>query len=358
MSHTLQFSHRRNVDGTEGLSVFFNGQLMPPLTSDHPNFDRVKEACFDSLVGNDPFDVVDDESGLTAEQFIAMFDAATAVIERFQRLTDRVTVQGGAVLLDGDPVGDGITNHILRFLDEGEDFMPLVKFLENVSANPQPHSRDQLYDWLNTHEFTITDDGFLVGYKGVAEDGEGGYRSISSGREQVLVNDEVHVGRIPNPIGATVEMARGLVQHDPSRGCHVGLHVGTHEYASDFGRVCLEVKVNPRDVVSVPTDCNWAKVRVCRYEVVGVVESKYASAIRFTDLDLDGGHDEDEAYLQVDEPVEGLAIGAIVADEDGNVLEIERSLDEDGDYYVYDEDRDTSYYLHYSAVERVIDAGV
>ena len=31
------------------------------------------------------------------------------------------------------------------------------------------------------------------------------------------------------------------------------------------------VKINPRDVVSIPTDYNNAKGRACRYEVIGEV---------------------------------------------------------------------------------------
>jgi hypothetical protein len=55
-------------------------------------------------------------------------------------------------------------------------------------------------------------------------------------------------------------------------GCSVGLHVGTYDYASNFTLNVLEVHVNPRDVVSVPTDSNWAKVRCCRYVVIKEVE--------------------------------------------------------------------------------------
>ena len=41
-------------------------------------------------------------------------------------------------------------------------------------------------------------------------------------------------------------------------------------YLNHFGgERTVIVKINPRDVVSIPTDYNEAKGRACRYEVIG-----------------------------------------------------------------------------------------
>jgi hypothetical protein len=58
----------------------------------------------------------------------------------------------------------------------------------------------------------------------------------------------------------------------------------------------LEVHVNPRDVVSVPTDSNWQKVRCCRYKVVDVIDQPYSTAV----LDVDGSRDDDEHFTDID----------------------------------------------------------
>jgi hypothetical protein len=50
--------------------------------------------------------------------------------------------------------------------------------------------------------------------------------------------------------------------------CSAGLHVGTYDYALRFTRFVIEVLVDPRDVVSVPTDCNDQKMRTCKYLVM------------------------------------------------------------------------------------------
>ena len=38
-------------------------------------------------------------------------------------------------------------------------------------------------------------------------------------------------------------------------------------------------KVNPKDVVSVPTDCKFQKLRTCRYEVVSILKSVYSQPV-------------------------------------------------------------------------------
>ena len=86
---------------------------------------------------------------------------------------------------------------------------------------------------------------------------------MSSGR--ATVNGTTHIGHIPNPPGAVVEMPRTQVNGDRHNGCSTGLHVGTWDYASTFGPKTLIVSVNPRDVVSVPKDCGYQKLRTCRY---------------------------------------------------------------------------------------------
>jgi hypothetical protein len=197
-----------------------------------------------------------------------LFDATLTVARRFEALSERVTLAGGRLYFDGDLIDNALTDQVLRFIDEGrEDWRPLVNFFEKVSLNPNAHSREQLFDWLSRHEFAITPDGDFVAYKGVNSGSEKAFQSVSGG--PAVVNGVPHTsGPVQQNIGDVVEMARSRVHHDPTQGCSVGLHVGDYSYASNFGHSLLLVKVNPRDVVSVPTDCEWRKMRVCRYTVI------------------------------------------------------------------------------------------
>lgn len=236
---------------------------------------------------------------------IDLFDLSEVAATRFDRLSERVTVANGTIYLDGEAIDNVLTEQVLRFIDAGlDDWKPLVAFFENVQANPNPHSREQLFAWLAGEEFTITPDGMIVGYKGVAK-GDEGLTSINSGR--AIVNGEVHNGRIPQPFGGIVEMPRSAVAFDPGSGCSTGLHVGTYGYANGFAQgALLEVHVNPRDVVSVPTDCSAQKMRVCRYSIVKLIDAPYTVPVVYDDeydeYDKydgwgDNEDDEDEGWL-------------------------------------------------------------
>ena len=261
-----------SVDGVRFVTVFQDGNIYLVSDDTHTNVDDVISAA---QAGDDVADLV---------------DTGRAIQRKFDDVVlGRVAVRGGVVFFDDDPMDGAVTDAILRFLDEGEDVTPLVKFMENVMANPQEHSREQFYRWLDHHQFPIDEDGCIVAYKGVTAD----HKSIYSGG--AYVNGEWVQGRIPNEKGSVITMARSSVAHDPNVACHTGLHAGTWEYASSFGEVVLHVKINPRDVVSVPHDCTSQKVRVCRYEVMDITEGKYSGSRYVPDE-----ADEDEDDLDSD----------------------------------------------------------
>lgn len=273
----IQYTIIGNEDGESNIVVFVAGQAPQVASQSHPNFDRIVEGA---LAGD--------------ESIVELFDIAATVAQKFSRLSDRITTANGRLYLDGVEVNNALAEQVLRFLDQGvEDWKPLVAFYENIQANPVEHSREQLYSWLAAHDFTITPDGMIVGYKGVSKQADGTYLSTHSGK--AIVDGEVVTGRIPTNPGSIVEMPRDEVEWDPSSSCSTGLHVGTFDYASSYGNVLLEVHVNPRDVVSVPTDASGQKVRTCRYNIVAEIENPYTTAVIESepyDLSDDRYHDE------------------------------------------------------------------
>lgn len=252
------------------------------VNDDHPNFDALLELAKDWF----PDQVPTDEAR-------NLLDVNTALDTRFKSVSDRVTVSNGAVYVDGDVVDTRLTQKILEFYRAGEDFAPLVNFLDKLLGNPNEHSRDQLYNWLEAHNFQLTRDGNFIAYKGVRADADGNYTSINTGPARVMAagSDEfVEVnGYVPNAVGSTVAMPRSQVEHNPAVGCSVGLHAGTWEYASGFARgAVLTVEVNPRDVVSVPTDCGHQKLRTASYVVLNVTDKEHTGLM----WDDDGTEDE------------------------------------------------------------------
>lgn len=283
---TIKFNLVQN-DEQGALTAFFDagdGAEMYTADNTHPNWAELVRR----VTSGDT-----DLAGLAR-----LFDPSAQVVEFFSKVSERVSVAGGHVFFDGEEVNDGLGNHILAQIDEGNDPTALVNFMEKVYTNPNEHSREQLFDWLSRHDFTITESGNFLAYKGVRprkdEDETYPYESISTGR--AIVDGRVYNGAIPNGIGAVVEMPRGDVQWDPSVGCHTGLHAGTFAYANDFaqGKLLL-VEINPRDVVSVPTDCDWQKIRCCRYTVKDVVEQELTSTL-YDDEDLDEDYSDDAPY--------------------------------------------------------------
>lgn len=252
-------------DGEDNsIVVFVPGQDGPLVatSASHANFNAIVQAARDQDYG-----------------VVEMFDLSTAIAQKFERLSERITTANGTLYLDGEPMNGTIVDHILRSLEAGlQDFEPLVKFIENLETNPNAESVEQLYNWLNSAGMTIDADGMIVGYKGVEKGADGSLTSVKAGK--AIVNGEVVSGKIPNGPGDVVEMPRSEVEYNPSVGCSTGLHVGSYDYASGWARgALLEVRVNPRDVVSVPTDSNAEKLRVCRYTVVDLIDQPYSTPV-------------------------------------------------------------------------------
>lgn len=260
--------------------VYFDNGAIRDIDDSHPNFQKVAQALL---------------SGADVDE--ALFEPVRQVFSALRRLSDRITLRDGVLFFDGDAVENTLTDAIVSAVQNGEGFAPLVLFMEKIAENPNRHSRVMAYDWLTAQAaeggFTIDAEGYLLGYKGVQNAGNGVYKSISSGT--AWVNDVEKRGQIPQSVGDTVSMARSQVEHDPSVGCHVGLHVGTWSYASSWGHgVVLKVRIHPRDIVSVPTDCSYQKMRVSRYEVVDVIDAPMNTLVDEYDED-DWDEPTDEA---------------------------------------------------------------
>jgi hypothetical protein len=185
-------------------------------------------------------------------------------------------IENGVVFSNGQPVHNVVADRIVELLDKGHDLNPLVKFLENLLQNPSARAVGEGYEFLEHKNLPVTEDGCFLAYKSVASD----YLSKASGREPVEVSTnggktwKTFVGRIPNKVGSIVRMARNQVDDNREHECSRGLHVGSLGYSGpqgwyhSSGDKIVVVKVNPRDIVSVPRDHDAQKLRVSQYEVL------------------------------------------------------------------------------------------
>lgn len=240
--------------GTQILVVI--GGESHTITENHPSFDRIQDALLDG-----EFD------GLKE-----LIDVQGTILSQ---LSENVTISGNTLYFRGEPLYDRLAETVVNFYSRGRNFKKLVNFMERLFLNPSKHSRTQLFNFLDAHDFTITDDGHFLAYKGV----DSTLRSLHAGPG--VVNGTPQNGLLDNTPGNVLEMLRSDVMDDPSVACAEGLHAGTWEYARNFGSRVVEVKIDPADVASVPNDSAFQKIRTAKYVVLREVESQVASEERY-----------------------------------------------------------------------------
>lgn len=197
-----------------------------------------------------------------------------------QTLAKEVQAQGfsfvnGIVSLDGIEVIGALQQKLQRLIREELPIDYFAAFVRNLRKNPSRTAVSELYDFLAYAELPITEDGCFLAYKGVNED----YWSCTAGSTKLSKGKVNSSGRVFNGVGEEIRCERVEVDDDRRNACSNGLHVGSHEYATGFGRITVVVKVNPADVVSVPLDCSCQKMRVCGYTVLGDYQSEITDAV-------------------------------------------------------------------------------
>lgn len=190
-----------------------------------------------------------------------------SVSKRVEKFSDgQFTVKDGTIFVKGVAVSPVLGNKIVKFSNEGLPYEPLVKFAENLQANPSYRAVQELFVFLEKNDHPLTDEGNFIAYKRV--------RSTFK---------DIHSNTMDNSPGKVVSMPRNQVNEDSSVTCSHGLHVANWDYAHnhfashDGGDIMLEVEVNPKDVVSIPVDYDNAKIRVCEYKVLRVVDEENSS---------------------------------------------------------------------------------
>lgn len=199
---------------------------------------------------------------------------------------EKIEVKDGSVFVDGDAIQSVVADRIINFLADGVDCLPIFKFITRLQLNPSKRAVDELYTFLEHKHLPLTETGTFLAYKAVRND-----------------YTDKHSGKFFNGVGEVLEMPRNKVDDDKNVGCSYGFHAGTLRYASEFAcgndKLVL-VEIDPADVVSIPTDCEFQKLRTCRYKVVAEYErplDEHVYQSRFsTEHDDDVDEEWDEEY--------------------------------------------------------------
>lgn len=192
------------------------------------------------------------------------FDAVPRLLDLKGRLISESN--GGIYLLNGMlrcdkyDIPATLATRIVEMFRQGFSTTRLTMFLENLMQNPNESGTivDEIYSFLEKSNLPLTADGHFLAYKMVSTD----FKDLFS-------------GKMDNSVGTVVEMDRSKCDFNRGRTCSSGLHFCSEAYLGHYGTrgsdQVVIVKVNPRDVTSIPNDYNDAKGRACRYEIVEAI---------------------------------------------------------------------------------------
>ena len=235
----------------DGVSVYFADGHHVTVYDYDPNYSALKDA-------------LRDKDWETARELAT---PARAIEKAIENVTDDVKIQHGIVYYNDQPLHMELTDRMLAMIDDDFDIKPLGIFLENLMENPSARAVNELFGFLQYGNMPITEDGCFLAYKRIKEDWT-----------------DCYSGKIDNSVGSIVSMPRNRVNDDKEQTCSTGLHFCSREYVQHFwGARMVVVKINPRDVVSIPVDYNNTKGRCCRYEVIAEIEEEFRLEASFMD---------------------------------------------------------------------------
>lgn len=310
-----------------GLIVYIDGRSHT-LSSDHVNYEKVLRA-------------LREKNYARVEQ---LMDVATAITQKgvSHKSQDRkVYVQGGKVWYSlgtgrREELDGTLVEEIIREIEDGFRADNLLNFLEKLQRNKFPSAKKELYDWMKSGKMVILEDGDFLAYKKVASN----YKDI-------------YTGTVDNSPGVKLpRLKEHEVDSNRRNECSLGYHFCSLGYLSNYGsrdrggdRVMI-VKINPADVVAIPTDYNFQKGRCFTYEVIGEYqggagqeaflktfarEGELEKSVKNTKFTPEYAAADDELYRSLmDSTVRDMwtDLRSELIDEDGRVWVYKRDVDD------------------------------
>ena len=304
------------ITSENSLTIFWDGKPYT-LRKENANFELAKKALLEARY-DDLGDLLDIKKSI--ENFVQ----------------GDIEVKDEVVYYKGHRLHGVVVDKLLDMLRSGmKDSTPITNFITRLQANPSANSVAELYTFLGYKSLPTTPEGKVLGYKGVQSD----YWSSTGNADTIVVQGETNERhQILNEVGATIEVARRCVDDNKDNHCSFGLHVGSFDYASGWsgedGKLLL-VEFDPADAVSVPTDCNFQKLRVSKYNVISDI--------------TDQKKELDKPVYEANKPIYGSDSDDYVDDEDDDYEDDYDYVDEEDDYEDEDEDHTDRIESHYEA---------
>lgn len=228
--------------------IFFGNSVqvfppgLPPLSADssHKHWDKI----VDSIIRGNIQNVID------------IINSTNQIINVANNYG--FEFRGDHVVYKGRKLSNYMSKRLIEMHEAGLDLTHYQLFIENLFKNPSRTAVEEFFEFMERANLPITNDGCFLAYKAVDQNFK-----------------DYHTGTFDNSPGTKHSMPRNQVDDDRSQHCSTGFHAAAYKYAKNFLRpggrmVC--VKINPADVVSVPSDHDCQKIRVCAYEVLYEIE--------------------------------------------------------------------------------------
>jgi hypothetical protein len=217
-----------------------------------------------------------------------------------------VSIQGETMFWKGKEFDNSLSQRMIKMYQEGFTIEPMIAFMDNLMENTSYRAVNELYSFLERNNLPITPDGHILAYKRVRDDymdvhsnsvpnkiakhftdEEYSAMPISCGKKSEV---QVKLNKEGNTV---VKMSRNEVNDDKNQTCSSGLHFCSREYLWSFGgnRIMI-LKINPKDVVSIPVDYSFSKGRCSKYQIIGELGVKEEDA--FTSAVQDSANEPEE----------------------------------------------------------------
>ena len=177
----------------------------------------------------------------------------------------RVVIEQGQVMMDGKPIHGKLSARLLTCLLEEnlQSLEALSNFMVKCDENPDMRVVERIYDFIAHNDLRLDAEGNILAYKIV--------------KSNYL---DKYTGTMDNSPTTTVSMKRNLVNPKDEETCSTGLHICAKGYLSSYGSVSngdkvVLCQVDPKNFVSIPTDYNSMKARVCEYIVLKDVTENF-----------------------------------------------------------------------------------
>ena len=268
----------------DSITIFYDGKPYT-IRKDNSNFSSLRSAIFEGRYEDIP-------------ELLDVKKAIENFVEGEVEVRDEVLYYKGKHRLHGV-----VVDKLLDMLRSGmKDSTPITNYIGRLMSNPSSNSVDELYTFLGYRSLPITPEGKVLGYKGV----KGDFWSNTGNADTIVIQGQTNDRhQIYNGVGETIEIQRRSCDDNKDNHCSHGLHIGSYDYANGWsgenGRLLL-VEFDPQDAVSVPTDCDYQKLRVSKYKVVADI--------------TDSRQELDKVVYEANKPIYG-------SDEDGNSNEDE-----------------------------------